>query len=248
MFTTVKIIAAVLLATGLLRAETPLDLAAMSLEELMNVEVNLVSRTAGSLFASPAAVYVLTGDDIRRSGATTIADALRLVPGMQVSRIDGNKWAISARGFNGRFAQQLLVLIDGRSVYTPLFSGVFWEVQDVLLADVERIEVVRGPGATLWGANAVNGVINVVTRKTGETQDNLVQAGTGTQERGFIQARHGGGLGTTGTYRVWAKGFARDALVDATGRAADDDWRMGRVGFRADTQHDVSKIAAPTSI
>ncbi len=148
----------------------PADLAEMSLEELMSITVTSVAKKPQSIGRSPAAVYVITQEDIARSGLTSIPELLRMVPGLQVAQIDANKWAISSRGFNGRFANNLLVLIDGRSVYTPLFAGVFWDAQDTLLEDVDRIEVIRGPGATIWGANAVNGVINVITKRADETQ------------------------------------------------------------------------------
>ncbi|MBT4499038.1 MAG: Plug domain-containing protein, partial [Gemmatimonadetes bacterium] len=144
--------------------ENIVELMSMSMEELMDIEVSLTSRTEIRLFETAAATFVLTGDDIRRAGVTSLPEALRLVPGMQVASIDANKWAISARGFANRFANKLLVLVDGRHIYSPLFAGVFWEALDVVLEDVERIEVVRGPGATLWGANAVNGIVNIVTR------------------------------------------------------------------------------------
>ncbi len=219
-------------AAGPNAAATPPDLSELSLEELMDVEVVSVSRRAGPISAAAAAVFVLTREDLRRSGATTIPEALRLVPGLQVARIDANKWAISARGFNGRFANKLLVLLDGRTVYTPLFSGVLWDVQDTLLEDVERIEVIRGPGATLWGANAVNGVINILTRAATDTQGTLVSAGGGSEERGFIAARYGGLLGPATAYRVYGKLFDRDASVEAGGGVAADAWSVGRGGFR----------------
>jgi iron complex outermembrane recepter protein len=210
------------------------DLVELSLEELMNVEISLVSRKAEPLFSAPAATFVLTGEDIKRSGATSIPEALRLVPGLAVARLDANKWAITARGFNGRFANKLLVQIDGRSVYTPLFSGVFWEVQDVLLEDVERIEVIRGPGATLWGANAVNGIINVVTKSSAATQGILVQTGAGSFERGFVQLRHGGHLGEKADYRLYGRTFARSAFADSSGRDSNDDWHTLHGGGRID--------------
>src|SRR6185503_11456156 len=144
---------------------------------------------------SAAAAYVLTNEDIRRSGVTTIPEALRLVPGVEVARITSNTWAITIRGFNERFANKLLVLIDGRSVYTPLFAGVYWDIQDVVLEDIDRIEVIRGPGGTLWGANAVNGVINIITKKASETQGALLSVGAGTEEIGFGTARYGMKLG-----------------------------------------------------
>jgi len=175
------------------------DVTAMSVEDLMNVQVTSVSKRSQKLADAAAAIFVITQEDIRRSGATSIPEALRMVPGVQVARIDENKWAISARGFNGRFANKLLVLIDGRSVYTPLFSGVYWNIQDVMLEDVDRIEVIRGPGATLWGANAVNGVINIITKAAKSTQSALAVAGGGTETRGSGGVRYGGRL-NQGTY------------------------------------------------
>ena len=216
----------------------PIDLTKLSLEELMDIEVTLVSRKKEKLFETAAAAFVLTQEDIRRSGVTSIAEALRLVPGMVVARIDANKWAVSARGFNGRFAQKLLVLIDGRSAYTPLFSGVFWEVQDVLLEDVERIEVIRGPGATLWGSNAVNGVINIATRSAQDSQGGMAVVGGGTEERAVGQLRYGGRLGEDAYYRVYGKYFDRDAFVDAEGQDGADEWHMARGGLRLDWQAD----------
>ena len=142
----------------------------LSLETLLDTEVSSVSKKMEKLADAPAAVFVITAEDIRRSGATSIAEALRLAPGVEVAQIDANKWAISIRDFNDRYANKLLVLMDGRTVYTPLYSGVFWEIQDTVLADIERIEVIRGPGATLWGANAVNGVINIITKNSADTQ------------------------------------------------------------------------------
>jgi iron complex outermembrane receptor protein len=210
------------------------NLASLTLEELLEVEVSLVSRKAEPLFGAAAAVHVLTADDLRRAGVTSIPEALRLVPGVEVARIDASKWAVTARGFNGRFAQKLLVLIDGRSVYTPLFSGVYWEVQDVLLEDVERIEVIRGPGAALWGANAVNGVINIVTREARESQGLLVTLGSGTEEHASGAVRVGGRLGRRGHARFYLKGFSRDGLVTGAGEPAADGWSMRRSGVRAD--------------
>ncbi|NOZ68792.1 MAG: TonB-dependent receptor plug domain-containing protein, partial [Deferribacteres bacterium] len=157
-----------------------IDITELSLEELMDMKITSVSKKPQKMYDAAAAVFVITQDDIRRSGVTSIPEALRLVPGLEVARIDANKWAITSRGFNGRFANKLLVLIDGRSVYTPLFSGVFWQMKDTVLEDVERIEVIRGPGATLWGANAVNGVINIITKNAEETQGGLVSARIGT--------------------------------------------------------------------
>ncbi|HXU08216.1 MAG TPA: TonB-dependent receptor plug domain-containing protein, partial [Blastocatellia bacterium] len=210
------------------------NLASLSLEELMNIEVTSVSKREEKLFEAPAAIFVITPEDIRRSGATSLPELFRMVPGMHVARISANKWAISSRGFNNEFANKLLVLIDGRSVYTPLFGGVFWDTQDVELEDIERIEVIRGPGASLWGANAVNGVINIVTKKARDTQGGMITAGAGNNERGFGSARYGGTLGKTASYRVYAKYFDRPSLVNQTGKDAGDHWNMLRGGFRFD--------------
>lgn len=222
-------------ASGARAQEPPADLTELSLEELMDVAVTSVSKRSEPISGAAAAVYVLTHEDLRRSGATSIPEALRMVPGLDVARIDANKWAITARGFNGRFANKLLVLIDGRSVYTPLFSGVFWDVQDTLLEDVERIEVIRGPGATLWGANAVNGVINIITRPARDTQGGLLVAGAGSEERAFAGLRYGGALGAATAYRVYGKALERGSGERLSGGAGADDWSMGRGGFRVDS-------------
>ncbi len=204
----------------------------MSIEDLMQVDVSLVSRKGEALFTAPSAVYVISQEDIERSGATSIPELLRMVPGLQVTRMDANKWAVTARGFNGRFARHMLVLVDGRSVYTPLFSGVFWEVQDMLLQDVERIEVIRGPGGTMWGANAVNGVINIITKNAAQTQGQLITAAAGTEDRWIAGYRYGGELGENLFGRLYLKGFDRDS--SAGEEEMHDDWRMGRGGFRLD--------------
>src|SRR6201981_3845630 len=167
------------------------DISRMSIEDLMNMEVTSVSKRTQRVADAAAAVFVITQEDIRRSGAASIPEALRMVPGLQVARIDENKWAIGSRGFNGLFDNKLLVLIDGRSVYTPLFSGVYWDVEDVVVEDVDRIEVIRGPGATLWGANAVNGVINIITKPAEATQSGLVKAEGGTEQLAADSARYG---------------------------------------------------------
>ena len=205
----------------------------LSLEELLKVEVQTASRKSQRLQDVAAAVFVITREDIERSGATSLPEALRLAPGVQVARLANNRWAVSARGFNGRFANKLLVLMDGRSIYSPLFSGVMWEMEDTLLEDIDRIEVIRGPGAALWGANAVNGVINIITRHTRDTRGTLVVAGAGSEERGFTALRHGATVGD-GTLRVWAKAFDRDTSVNLAGQEANDDWRAARLGFRGD--------------
>ena len=210
------------------------DVTTMSVEDLMNMQVTSVSKRTQKVADAAAAVYVITQDDIRRSGATNIPEALRLAPGIQVARIDENKWAISSRGFNGRFADKLLVLIDGRSVYTPLFSGVYWNVQDVMLEDVDRIEVIRGPGATLWGANAVNGVINIITKPARNTQAGLATAGGGNGLRGFSNLRYGGTVNQDSYYRAYAKYFNVGSSRDFIGRNGTDNWDSLRGGFRGD--------------
>jgi iron complex outermembrane receptor protein len=170
---------------------------------------------------------------IRRSGARTIPDVLRLAPGVEVKRKLASIWEVTIRGFNGTNADKLLVQIDGRTVYSPLFGGVYWDVQDLVLEDVERIEVVRGPGATIWGANAVNGVINIITKGSNETQGGYFEGGGGTEERGFTTARYGGKLGDNATYRLYGKWFDRDGGSEQYGRLPDD-WRQARTGFRID--------------
>src|ERR1700692_4697243 len=210
------------------------DVTALSMEDLMNIQVTSVSKRTQKVADAAAAVFVITHEDIRRSGATSIPEALRMVPGLQVARIDENKWAITSRGFNGRFANKLLVLIDGRSVYTPLFSGVYWNIQDVMLEDVERIEVIRGPGATLWGANAVNGVINIITKKAKATQSGVVTAGGGNEERGSVAGRYGDKIGENTSYRVYGKYFYWGPSQYANGATANDGWEAQRGGFRAD--------------
>ncbi|MDE3118963.1 MAG: TonB-dependent receptor [Nitrospirota bacterium] len=206
----------------------------LSLEELMNIEVTSAGKKAQRLEETASAIFVITGEDIKRGGFRSIPEALRLAPGVEVSQINANQWAITIRGFNSPFANKLLVLIDGRSVYTPLFGGVFWDVQDVLLEDVDRIEVIRGPGGTLWGQNAVNGVINVITKKAAATQGTFVEAGAGNLERGFTSARHGGKLGEQGEDRVYGKFFNRNSYANPNGTAAYDQWDQARVGFRTD--------------
>ena len=206
----------------------------LSVEELMNVEVMSVSRRAERLSQTASAIQVITQEDIRRSGASSLPEALRLATNLQVAQVDSRQWAISARGFNSTAANKLLVLIDGRTVYTPLFSGVFWDVQEVPLADIDRIEVISGPGATLWGANAVNGVINVITKDAKDSPGLLLSGGGGTELRGFGTARYGGALGARGRFRVYGGGFARDRTALPSGQDAPDDWHLGQGGFRVD--------------
>ncbi|MGB0129806.1 MAG: TonB-dependent receptor plug domain-containing protein, partial [Rhodocyclaceae bacterium] len=205
----------------------------LSLEELLKVQVMTASRKTERLNDVAAAAFIITREDIERSGATSVPEALRMAPGVQVGRLSNNRWAVSVRGFNDRIANKLLVLMDGRCIYSPLFSGVLWEAEDTLLEDIDRIEVIRGPGAAMWGANAVNGVINIITRKARDTQGNLLLAGAGTYERAFGAFRHGGQVGD-GYYRVWAKGFARDHSVNLAGTRGNNELQAGRIGFRAD--------------
>ncbi|MBK1723992.1 TonB-dependent receptor [Thiocystis violacea] len=211
------------------------DLTELSMEELLAVEVTSVGKKTQSLSDAAAAIFVISNDDIRRSGATSVPEALRMAPGLEVKRLDANKWAISARGFSGRFANKLLVLIDGRTVYTPSFSGVYWENQDVMLADIDRIEVIRGPGATLWGANAVNGVINIITRSAAATQGGLLIAGGGNEERAIGALRYGAEPAPGTFARVYAKYNARDALITSLGDDGRDEWDIGQGGFRVDS-------------
>ncbi|PYJ02710.1 MAG: TonB-dependent receptor, partial [Verrucomicrobia bacterium] len=210
------------------------DLTEVPIEALVQMQITTVARKAEKLSQSPAAVSVITQDDIRRSGATSIPEALRLAPGLDVARLDSSDWAISARGFNDVFANKLLVLQDGRSIYTPLFSGVFWDVQGAMMEDIDRIEVIRGPGAALWGANAVNGVINIISKSAKETQGTLITAGGGTEERGFASIRYGDKLGDHAFFRVYGTYFNRDDSALPNGQDADDSWQLGRWGFRLD--------------
>ena len=210
------------------------DLTQLSLEDLMNTKVTSVSKKEQSLSRTAAAIFVITTADIRRSGATNIPDLLHMVPGLDVAQINANTWAISARGFNHQFSDKLLVLIDGRTVYTPLFAGVYWDTQDVPLEDIERIEVIRGPGATVWGANAVNGVINIITKSAAETQGGLLVAGGGTQDLALGMAQYGGKIGKDASYRVFAKYLDHNHSPDLTGQSGDDGWHLSHVGFRTD--------------
>ncbi len=214
---------------------TALDLKKLSIDDLMGLEVTSVSKHAERLADAPSSIFVVTSDEIRRSGATSLEDALRLAPNLQVARIDASQYAISARGFNNAVGNKLLVLIDGRTVYTPIFSGVFWDQQAVMLEDVDRIEVISGPGATLWGANAVNGVINVISRKAGDTQGGLISARGGDEEVGAT-LRFGGALGDNTHFRVYAKGSQLDNTHRANGTAVPDAFDFGQAGFRADWQ------------
>jgi iron complex outermembrane recepter protein len=213
---------------------TAAELKQLSLEALMNQDVTVVTRRPEKLLESPSAVQVITGEDIHRSGATSLPEALRLASNLEVAQANSHDWAISSRGFNNTLANKLLVMIDGRSVYTPLDAGVFWDVQNVLLEDIDRIEVVSGPGGTLWGANAVNGVINIVTKSARDTQGLLVEGGGGSFLQDFGAVRYGGSNGTNLFYRVYGQRFDRDAAVFPSGKAALDSWDMSQGGFRLD--------------
>jgi iron complex outermembrane recepter protein len=220
----------------IVRAEVENEALGLSVEELLNTKVTSVAKKAQSLNDAPAAVFVISNEDIRRSGATSIPDALRLAPGLDVARIDANKWAVSSRGFNGRFANKLQVLIDGRSTYTRTFAGVYWESQDVMMEDIDRIEVIRGPGATLWGANAVNGVINIITKHSSQTQGGALNVGGGTEEQGLGSLRYGTKFGEDTTARAYIKGNNRDNNAHLHGGNAGEGWDKVQGGFRVDSQ------------
>jgi iron complex outermembrane receptor protein len=215
-------------ATGII------ELKKVPFEELFNIEITTVSRQPERLVHAASAIQVITAEDIRRSGATSLPEALRLASNLQVAQFSSSRWNITARGFNSTAANKLLVLIDGRTVYTPLFSGVFWDVQNVMLEDIERIEVISGPGATLWGANAVNGVINIITKNPRDTQGALLSGGGGSLLRGFGNARYGDKIGQDVYFRVYGLGFDRGDTKLPGGRDANDSWFLGQGGFRAD--------------
>ncbi len=212
------------------------ELKQLTLEELSQVEVVTPSKAPVKAFQSPVAVYVITSDAIRRSGATTIPAALRLAPGVEVARIDASKWSIGIRGFGSRFSRGVLVMIDGRTVYTPLLAGTYWEAQDTMIEDIDRIEVIRGPGATIWGPNAVNGVINIITKSSRETHGALASAGGGNEEQGFGAFRYGAGTGNL-NYRFYGKAFTRGPEFHPDNQNFDD-WRGAQTGFRADWDKD----------
>ena len=212
------------------------ELKRMSLEELLALEVTTASRRPERYSTTASALTVLTAEDIRRSGATTLADLLREPTGLQVARVNGTTWAIGARGFNLSLSNKLLVLLDGRSLYTPLYAGVFWDAQDTLLEDLDRVEVVRGPGATLWGGNAVNGVINIQTKNARDTQGTLVALSAGTADTHAESVRQGVQLSRHVFARAYAKNVYRDDLVRGDGSDAGDDWKMHQAGFRLDAE------------
>jgi iron complex outermembrane receptor protein len=215
---------------------SPKDLAGESLEDLMNIQVTSVSKREEKVSRTGAAIFVITAEDIRRSGATNIPDLLRMVPGLDVAQISASTWAISARGFNGRFSNELLVMVDGRTVYTPSFGGVFWDAQDMPLEDIERIEVIRGPGGSVWGTNAVNGVINIITKTAGETKGVMIEAGGGNLDQEFGTLQYGGSLGANTDYRIYTKYFDEDHMPGLSGGDGGDGWRVQRGGFRMDSK------------
>ncbi len=212
------------------------DLSNLSVEDLMNVEVTSVSKKEQKVSDTAAAIYVITQEDIRRSGANNIPDLLRMVPGLNVAQINANVWAISARGFDGEFSNRLLVMLDGRSVYIPTFSGTFWDVLNLPLENIERIEVIRGPGGATWGANAVDGVINIITKKASETRGGMVVAGGGSLDQGFGTAQYGGSAGRNTDYRVFTQYSNQYHLPGLDGLDGGDGWHMLRGGFRADSK------------
>ncbi len=235
---TLIVLCAVIQICGVVHAAQPNpgSLTDLSFEELADIEITSVSKRAQRLADAAASIFVITADDIRRSGVVTLPEALRLAPNLQVGQVNSSGFAISARGFNNSSANKLLVMVDGRSVYTPLFAGVFWDVQDVVLEDVERIEVISGPGGTLWGANAVNGVINIITRSARSSQGWLVSAGAGSTESAAT-LRYGGTLGAEGNYRVYAKYNDSRSSETANGTSKPDALCKTQVGFRTDWDH-----------
>jgi iron complex outermembrane receptor protein len=242
--TTTLLVAQALLLQGtssaLAASETLNQYLDMDLDQLMQVTITSVAKKPQSLADTAAAVFVITQEDIRRSGVTSIPQALAMAPGLQVLQISASKWSISARGFGGYTSNKLLVLMDGRSLYTPAYSGTFWDVQNTLLEDVDRIEVIRGPGGTIWGANAVNGVINIITKKARDTEGTLVRARAGTRERFGAAARQGGKLGEATYGRLYLMGsdvddnVLRQNTFSNGDDNANDDWRNLQTGFRLD--------------
>ena len=213
------------------------DLTQLSLSDLGNVEVTTASKEPEQVWKTPAAIYVITQEDIRRYGATSIPEILRLAPGVEVARIDSDHWAIGIRGFNGEFSKSLLVMIDGRSVYSPLFAGVYWQVQDTMIDDIDRIEVIRGPGGTIWGANAVNGIINIITKNAKDSRGMLSDALAGDVDQAAAASRFGGAHGSKLDYRVYGKGFVRGHEFHPDGLNFDE-WKSGQLGFRTDWELD----------
>jgi iron complex outermembrane receptor protein len=221
-------------SAGIAQAPLPRDLTEASLEDLLNIQVTSVSKKDQPLLKVGAAVFVITQDDIRRSGLVNIPDLLRMAPGVNVARVDANTWAISIRGFNTRYSNKVLVLIDGRSVYTPSFSGVYWDQQDVPLENIDRIEIIRGPGGTVWGANAMNGVINIITKNSKATLGGLITASTGTEESAAGLIQYGGHIGSGGTYRAFGLYTNTESSVLPNGDNGADGWHNFHGGFHSD--------------
>lgn len=231
-FATVLVSTLIVFFSPILSQGSELEL--LSLDELLDLEVTSATKILEKATDTPAAIYVITQEDLRRNSIQSIPDALRMVPGMHVYQIDANKWAISARGFASRFANKMLVMIDGRTVYSPLFSGVYWDVQDLMLEDIDRIEVIRGPGGTLWGANAVNGVVNIISKDSADTQGGLVALQGETEKTGEVSTRFGGWLNDKTSYRLYGKYFNRGHFEFPSGEDSADDYHSGRGGFRMD--------------
>jgi iron complex outermembrane receptor protein len=219
---------------GMAQTAAPVDLTATSLEDLMNIQVTSVSRKEQSLSKAAGSIYVITQDDIRHSGATNVPDLLRMVPGVEVARINADTWAISIRGFNSRYAGTVLVLVDGRTVYTPLFSGVNWDQQTMPLENIDRIEVIRGPGGTVWGANAMNGVINIISKSAKDTHGGLVSAEAGSQDRAQGMAQYGGSAGANGSYRAYGRYIMNENSPSISGSPGRDNAHSSQLGFRSD--------------
>jgi iron complex outermembrane receptor protein len=229
-----------LLSSSAVQAQAPTqrqleELKQLSIEELAGTDVTTASRRIERLADVAAAITVISGDDLRRMGIMSLAQALRLAGQLHVSQVSGPQYAITARGFAISTANKLLVLIDGRTVYSPVFAGVFWETQDVIIQDIERIEVTRGPGASVWGANAVNGVINVITKRAADTRGTFVNLSAGSSALGPYAIRHGGRLGEAGSYRAYVKVRFEDSHQLLSGADAKDDFDFGQAGFRLET-------------
>ena len=233
-FLSIAVLLAILSVGVPSNAQSLTDLTSSPIEDLLNLKITSVSKTQQELQRSAAAVFVITEEDIRRSGAANIPDLLRMVPGFDVAQINSNTWAISARGFNGRFSHVLLVMVDGRTVYAPTFGGVFWDILDVPLEDIQRIEVVRGPGGSIWGENAVNGVIDIITKKADATAGTLVEGrGSNHGASGILQ--YGGRAGAVTNYRTYANYLDEEELPALNGRPGGDGWHLLHGGFRMDT-------------
>ncbi len=215
-------------------AQDAADLSGLTLESLRNTQITSVSRHLEELRSTAAAAYVITREDIRRSGVLDLPDLLRMVPGVDVAQITASTWAVSVRGFNAQYANKLLVLVDGRTVYDPSFSGVLWHLQSMSLEDIERIEVIRGPGATMWGANAVNGVVNITTRRAAETPGGMFVAGAGSDRPGEGSVRYGGSVGRRGFYRVFGKQTTSSGFTTDSGSSRGDSSNTTSTGFRMD--------------